>query len=409
MLSRMVLPGVVVVLGLSGVQAQSLLELPEGYRAELLHSFDPGVDPTLHLQSLCYSPEGEPVLYENGELRIVRGDSKHILARFEPARFGSFCVPMPGGLAVLFGENSEGDLFEVALDGSGAENIGNLPFNFDAAFAPQAAGDPLEGQAFISALGPVGNSIYRFDPEGERTVDEIVTAIPDFSGPLTFDDLGHLYYVTASLNSQEALVRFTPEQLLQGIGEGALDFSEAEVILSDLDGAFHIKWNHGKFYLTNLGFNSGVGEIEIIDSERNFQRSVFATIPLAGGIASPSSLAMHPGSEDFEPGAGSDGGKMLVQYGDFFAVSHLVEVTPELHFVRAEVNGDGEVDLSDAVYVLSHLFLGGPPPRPAETADINADGKVDIADPIYLLEFLFRGGPLIPPPFPEPGAAEDQG
>ncbi len=58
---------------------------------------------------------------------------------------------------------------------------------------------------------------------------------------------------------------------------------------------------------------------------------------------------------------------------------------------RGDVNDDGAIDLSDAVFVLRHLFSGGEAPR--GPADVNGDGDVNIADPIYLLAHLFLGGP----------------
>jgi hypothetical protein len=51
------------------------------------------------------------------------------------------------------------------------------------------------------------------------------------------------------------------------------------------------------------------------------------------------------------------------------------------------------VDISDSVYLLSFLFLGGPAPSSSEIADANGDGTVDISDPVHLLMFLFLGGP----------------
>jgi CD109 antigen len=72
-------------------------------------------------------------------------------------------------------------------------------------------------------------------------------------------------------------------------------------------------------------------------------------------------------------------------------------------FVRGDSNEDGEVNLSDAVNTLNHLFLGGPRPPCMDAADSDDDGVVNITDPIYLLQFLFLGGVEPPPPFPEAG------
>ena len=68
-----------------------------------------------------------------------------------------------------------------------------------------------------------------------------------------------------------------------------------------------------------------------------------------------------------------------------------------------DMNQDGAQDISDAVAILSHLFLGGAAPYcgdlsiedPANVAllDANGDGGIDISDPVSLLAWLFLGGP----------------
>ncbi|MBI4602835.1 MAG: hypothetical protein HY721_12835 [Planctomycetes bacterium] len=68
-------------------------------------------------------------------------------------------------------------------------------------------------------------------------------------------------------------------------------------------------------------------------------------------------------------------------------------------FVRGNVNGDARTDLSDAVYVLQHLFQGGRAPACMLAADINDDNRLDISDTIYMLSYLFVGGKAPPPPF----------
>jgi hypothetical protein len=62
-------------------------------------------------------------------------------------------------------------------------------------------------------------------------------------------------------------------------------------------------------------------------------------------------------------------------------------------FVGGDANGDGEVNLADAVYIVNYLFIGGPPPDPLEAGDANSDGEVDLADAVYIVNYLFIGGP----------------
>ncbi|MCA8960262.1 MAG: cellulase family glycosylhydrolase [Planctomycetes bacterium] len=67
-------------------------------------------------------------------------------------------------------------------------------------------------------------------------------------------------------------------------------------------------------------------------------------------------------------------------------------------FRRGDANGNGQIELADAVAILSHLFGGIPSPSCSDANDVNADAVLDIADPLYLLAYLHTGGAA--PPFP---------
>ena len=76
--------------------------------------------------------------------------------------------------------------------------------------------------------------------------------------------------------------------------------------------------------------------------------------------------------------------------------------------MRGEVNGDGKVDLSDAVSILQYLFLGLRQPNCLEAADVDDSGRLDISDAIYLLGHLFLGSRAPPAPYPQPGTDPTQ-
>lgn len=61
-------------------------------------------------------------------------------------------------------------------------------------------------------------------------------------------------------------------------------------------------------------------------------------------------------------------------------------------FVNGDVNGDGEINMSDPTALLDYLFNGGGNACP-EASDVNGDGAVNLSDATYLLDFLFQGGP----------------
>jgi hypothetical protein len=76
---------------------------------------------------------------------------------------------------------------------------------------------------------------------------------------------------------------------------------------------------------------------------------------------------------------------------------------PRVPFVRADANAGGKADLSDAAFILNHLFLGDSGPPCEKSADADDSGVLDITDAVYLLGYLFLGGPSPPPPFPDCG------
>jgi hypothetical protein len=69
-------------------------------------------------------------------------------------------------------------------------------------------------------------------------------------------------------------------------------------------------------------------------------------------------------------------------------------------FRRGDADGSGNLDLSDAIFTLRSLFMGGAAPGCEDAADADDSGGLDLTDAIFSLEFQFLGGP--PPPAPGP-------
>jgi hypothetical protein len=69
-------------------------------------------------------------------------------------------------------------------------------------------------------------------------------------------------------------------------------------------------------------------------------------------------------------------------------------------FKRSDANGDGKLNLTDAVFALQFLFLGGTAPACMEALDANSDGRANITDSVFLLSFMFLGGSPPAAPFP---------
>ena len=69
-------------------------------------------------------------------------------------------------------------------------------------------------------------------------------------------------------------------------------------------------------------------------------------------------------------------------------------------FRRGDSNGDGGVDIADAVHILLWRFSGGKAPGCLDAADVNLDQRHDLSDAVSILQYLFQGG--APPPAPGP-------
>ncbi len=67
-------------------------------------------------------------------------------------------------------------------------------------------------------------------------------------------------------------------------------------------------------------------------------------------------------------------------------------------FRRGDANSDGGTDISDPIFMISSLFLGGDPPKCEKSTDANDDGAMDVSDAVYLINSIFLGGPLPPEP-----------
>ena len=77
----------------------------------------------------------------------------------------------------------------------------------------------------------------------------------------------------------------------------------------------------------------------------------------------------------------------------------------ESTFLRGDANGDLAVNISDAVFTLAYLFLGGTEPACPDAADADDSGKIELTDAVFTLSFLFSGGGArpLPPPYPDRG------
>ena len=75
-------------------------------------------------------------------------------------------------------------------------------------------------------------------------------------------------------------------------------------------------------------------------------------------------------------------------------------------FQRGDLEADGDLNTTDAVLILTYLYLGGAAPGCPRAADIDDSGVIEITDAVNLLRHLYLGEAPPPPPFSECGLDE---
>lgn len=61
-------------------------------------------------------------------------------------------------------------------------------------------------------------------------------------------------------------------------------------------------------------------------------------------------------------------------------------------YVCGDGNGDGSVNIADAVYIINYVFKSGTAPDPIESGDVNDDNDCNIGDAVYVINYVFNSG-----------------
>jgi hypothetical protein len=75
-----------------------------------------------------------------------------------------------------------------------------------------------------------------------------------------------------------------------------------------------------------------------------------------------------------------------------FMLNHELCQPPECQGICGDANGDATVNVSDAVYIINYVFVGGGAPSPLACGDANSDGTVNVSDAVYIINYVFVGG-----------------
>ena len=62
-------------------------------------------------------------------------------------------------------------------------------------------------------------------------------------------------------------------------------------------------------------------------------------------------------------------------------------------FTCGDADGDEDITVGDAVYLINYVFKSGPEPTIMVAADATNDGAVNVGDVVYLISYVFKNGP----------------
>jgi len=72
--------------------------------------------------------------------------------------------------------------------------------------------------------------------------------------------------------------------------------------------------------------------------------------------------------------------------------AYLAQWTKNYDYTSGDANGDDNVNVSDAVFIINFAFSGGAPPNPLDAGDANCDVSVNVSDAVYIINYAFSGG-----------------
>jgi hypothetical protein len=217
---------------------------------------------------------GEFVVFDGLDVRRydASGALLDTLATLPGFAFPSFLLLDADEQQLFVGESSNGDIYRIFTGfPSSLDLVVNLPFNFDAALAP-------DGILYVSAATcgfTCGNEIWRVDTQSGSA--DLVARVPGASGPVALDAEGGLLYGTASNQfppppGSSSIVRWSPVQLSRKLGANPrlgfgghawLELDDAEVVGNGFTVAYRLARDplSDQLFLVENDFSTGANRI----------------------------------------------------------------------------------------------------------------------------------------------------
>jgi hypothetical protein len=134
-------------------------------------------------------------------------------------------------------------------------------------------------------------------------------------------------------------------------------------------------WKQIRFYV-----NNGIFDAEPVEGEFWIDDNEVQTI----AAVMPGTVTLQMDLSELEPGEHTfnfRGKNSFGSYGENYSEKFMF-------FVLGDVNGDGDVDIADAVCVVNHVVGKATPTFIEAAADVNGDGDIDIADAVKIVNLV---------------------
>ncbi len=121
--------------------------------------------------------------------------------------------------------------------------------------------------------------------------------------------------------------------------------------------------------------------------------------PISRDELDPGTLAIYRWDESTEQwsevGGRVDTTQSVIAAGIVSPGTYAVFATAKDEFSPpcGDADGSGQIDVTDAVYLITYIFGGGPAPIDEVAGDFDCSGQTDITDAVYMITYIFGGGP----------------
>ncbi len=235
-------------------------------------------------------------------------------------------------------------------------------------------GNYTYGQGYVQAFDLVSNAVVRTIPVGANPQDIA----------LGYDD--YLYVIcTGNYATQSGILyRLAPAS---GSVVDSLPIGGAPASLAIT--------RSGVMFLAAGGF-VGHGEVYSVDLSafavlRGSGNPIYTGLGVTAVIAVSDSTVVSCNFSDDTITEIAASGRILATFrtgdGPVTAAKY-----PACYVIKGDADGSGEINISDAVYLISYIFGRGPAPISIEAGDMNCNSKVNISDAVSIILFVFSGG-----------------